>query len=101
MEDDVLKKGNAETAKGYAEAAKGFVEAAEGVKNLIGKPYGLVKRREECIYEGQKAALVWDHIIWNEITREVNGEKISEFTSMDAQETEKKFEELLKKYTQK
>ena len=34
------------------------------------KPYGIVKKRELLLFDNEKYWLVWDYIIWNEITAE-------------------------------
>lgn len=48
---------------------------------------------------GQKGRIVWDYIIWNELTFEnEQGEKASLFTSMSDTETKEKFDLLVDKY---
>ena len=68
---------------------------------LRDKPYGIVKQRKEIMYNGQQGWLVWDYIIYNEITLEYDGNKISMFNSMSDDETQKTFDELLKIYPMK
>lgn len=65
------------------------------------KPYGIVQKRHPITYNGQNGYLVWDYIIWNELTFENadTHEKMSLFNSISDQETEKKFNEFVCLYT--
>ena len=64
------------------------------------KPYGVVHDSVFVNIDGQKGRIVWDYIIWNELTfeKENTGEKISLFSSMSDDETQKKFDEYKKQY---
>ncbi len=63
-------------------------------------PYGIVHKRHPITYGGQKGYLVWDYIIWNELTFENANthEKISLFNSISDSETEEKFNEYVRIY---
>ncbi len=64
------------------------------------KPYGIVHKRHPITYNGQNGYLVWDYIIWNELTFENANthEKMSLFNSISDSETEEKFNEYVRLY---
>ena len=66
----------------------------------LGKPvYGIVHKREEVEINGVKGFLVWDYIIWNEITFEdMDGNYFSFLTSASDEKTEETWNELVAKY---
>jgi hypothetical protein len=70
------------------------------VNYLRSKPYGIVHKSEPIVYMGKKGRLVWDYIIWNELTFEDigTGEKYSLVNRLSDEEMEKKFNELVIKY---
>lgn len=79
-----------------------FGEIAAGItRELIDKkPYGIVHKRYPITYGGENGYLVWEYIIWNELTFEnvITHEKMSLFNSISDTETEAKFNELVKLY---
>lgn len=79
--------------------AGGAVLSAAG-EMIDKKPYGIVHKRHPIIYNGQNGYLVWDYIIWNELTFENahTHEKMSLFNSISDKETEERFNELVGLY---
>ncbi|MDD3021250.1 MAG: hypothetical protein PHX61_09805 [Alphaproteobacteria bacterium] len=64
------------------------------------KPFGIVRDTSEIRYMGKTGLLVWDYIVWNELTF-VDAEtktKQSLFTSIHDDETKQKFDALVHKY---
>lgn len=71
----------------------------EGLFEILKKVHGIVYKRTAAEINGVKGSLVWDYIIWNEITfDDMEGNIISLFSSASDRDTEKVWEELLKKY---
>ena len=86
---------DAETIKIIAEIAK---IVGKTIKYAIRtKPYGIVHDSYEFVENGKKIRLVWDYIIWNELTLEdtETGEKRSIFTSFSDKETKEKFDKIV------
>ena len=70
----------------------------EGGKKLKGI-YGPIHKRVPAKIKGIEGFLIWDYIVWNEITfKSDEGEIWSFFTSFSDQETEDVWNELAKRY---
>ena len=68
------------------------------VKEIF-RAHGFVHKRETVEINGAKGFLVWDFIIYNEITfDDMDGNCYSFFTSVSDEETEEKWNELVVKY---
>lgn len=73
-------------------AAKDIVD---GVKNT----YGLIHKRAEAEVDGKKGFLIWDYILYNEISFQAeDGSSLSFFSSFSDEETEIEWYRLVKKY---
>ena len=76
-------------------AIPAMLEAAREIKKI----YGLIHKRATAEINGKKGFLIWDFIIYNEITFQDEDEKIiSFFSSMSDEDTETVWNELVKKY---
>lgn len=65
----------------------------------IAKMHGLIHKRVEAEINGIHGFLVWDFVIYNEITfDDIEGNIISFFTSTSDDETEAEWSQLVKKY---
>lgn len=66
----------------------------------IGKPiYGFIHDKKEAEIRGIRGFLVWDFIVWNEITFDcMDGNIISFFTSGSDEETQTRWNELVDRY---
>lgn len=65
----------------------------------IVKMHGLIHKRVEAEINGIRGFLVWDFVIYNEITfDDLEGNIISFFTSISDDETEAEWNQLVKKY---
>lgn len=64
------------------------------------KPYGIVHKSARIHYGKQSGRLVWDYIIWNELTFEDDDthRKISLMNNLSDKKTEEMFDELVSKY---
>ncbi len=64
------------------------------------KPYGIIHKREIISYDGNEGYLVWDYLIYNELTFEdrQTGKKLSLGTSFSDTEIEAEFNRLVEKY---
>lgn len=66
---------------------------------LISRMYGIIHKQIPAEINGVRGFLIWDYIIYNEITfKDVDGNIYSLFKSDSDPETEKKWDELEKKY---
>ena len=80
------------------------IEIIVGTVTVIArdKPYGVVKERSPVSIDGTNGWIVWDYIIWNELTFEYSEgsdtKKVSFFTSISDKETKEKLDELKAKY---
>lgn len=81
--------------KSVTEIVKEIV--VDAVRN---RPYGIVHESHEVSIGGKDGLLVWDYIIWNELTFEEfdTGRKRSLFNSISDTETKTRFELLVEKY---
>ncbi len=71
----------------------------DSIKVLANKPYAFVHDSFFVEISGQKGRIVWDFLIYNELTFETeSGQKFSLFTSISDEETQQKFDELKQKY---
>ena len=79
---------------------------AQFIKN---GPYGIIHKQAFIEYNGKKAKLVWDYVLWNELTvevfntvsdtdKDVNTVKYSIAEKISDSEMEKMFNEILEKY---
>lgn len=65
----------------------------------ISKAHGFVHKRAEAEINGIRGFLVWDFIVYNEITfDDSEGNIMSFFTSMSDDETEAEWNRLVRKY---
>ena len=65
----------------------------------ISKTHGFVHKRAEAEINGIRGFLVWDFIVYNEITfDDSEGNIMSFFTSMSDDETEAEWNRLVRKY---
>lgn len=65
----------------------------------ISKIHGFVHKRVEAKINGIQGFLVWDFVVYNEITfDDVDGNIMSFFTSISDDETEAEWNRLVKKY---
>ena len=64
------------------------------------KPFGIVHDTAPICYGGEDGLLVWDFIIWNELTfvDKKTKTKQSLFNDMSDKRTKEKFDELVSKY---
>ena len=63
------------------------------------KPYGPIIRQAEITTGGIQGCLVWDKIVWNEITFEdTERNKTSLFNSASKEETEKEWKRLIDQF---
>ena len=79
-----------------------IIKAVGNIANMIeslSKNYGFIEKCEIFEFKGRKYKLVWDYIIYNEITMEdiETGKQMQMFTSFSDKKTEDKFNELLLK----
>lgn len=66
---------------------------------LVQKQHGLIHKRTAAEVYGKKGFLVWDYIVFNEITfDDMDGNMLSFFTSPSDEETERVWNELVNKY---
>ena len=77
-----------------------LIEVIPTVVKRLEKPiHGIVHKREQVEINGVTGFLVWDYIVWNEITFEtMDGKYYSFFNSVSDQETEEKWNELVGKF---
>lgn len=81
--------------EGIEVVIKGVKLVEENYKNQ----YGFIHKRVPAIINGEKGFLIWDYILYNEITfKSEQGEIWSFFTSASDKETQVVWEELEKKY---
>lgn len=64
------------------------------------KPFGIVHDTAPINYGGEIGLLVWDYVIWNELTflDHATKSKQSLFNSISDKETKKKFDEIVARY---
>ena len=75
------------------------LDAAGKLIDRVGPIYGSVHKCTTAVINGKKGFLVWDSIVWNEITfQDEDGKIMPFFTSMSDKETEKEWNDLVKKY---
>ena len=72
-----------------------------GIKTVIReKPYGIIKKRARICYDGIKGDLVWDALLFNEITfhdDQAQTHRSFGLNTHDAK-TQKQFDQIEKKY---
>lgn len=92
MEKEVIERAANELIKS---AVKELVEWIEKEK-----PFGFIHRTAPINYCGEPGLLVWDYIVWNEITFVDNKTKFKQslYSSFSDQNTEAKFNELVSRY---
>lgn len=65
----------------------------------IKKEYGLIHKSTAAEIHGIKGFLIWDYIIFNEITfKDMDGKIVSLYRGFSDQDTEKMWQELAQKY---
>lgn len=68
------------------------------VKNIT-RMYGFIHRQAPAEINGVKGFLIWDYIIYNEITfKDINDNIYSLFNSVSDDKTEKQWNEFVKKF---
>lgn len=81
------------------EILKLLMGALPEIVQILSKTYGVIYKQTPAEINGVKGFLIWDYILFNEITFKDMDENIySLFKSTDDSETEKKWDELEKKY---
>lgn len=66
---------------------------------VVTRAHGIIHKRAPAEINGKKGFLVWDYIIWNEITfDDENGNIISFFNSIHDDKTEVMWDQLVSKY---
>ena len=70
----------------------------EDIIDFVGKQFGMIHKSAPCVYNGENGFLVWDYVLYNEITfvNERSKAYQSLFTSWDDSKTEAEFNRLLK-----
>lgn len=82
-------------------AAAAVVGAVQAILARIGRETGFVHKAEPATINGQAGYLVWDYILYNEISflpQDPKRDAISLLTSMSDDETSQRFDELVAKY---
>ena len=81
------------------EIVKLLIEAIGPTVKEISRMHGIVHKRAAVEINGLKGFLVWDYIIYNEITfDDESGNIYSFYTSTSDDETEKEWDKLIQKY---
>lgn len=76
-----------------------IVQQVMPVAKLVSKNHGIVHKRAEAEINGIRGFLVWDFVVWNEITfDDMEGHIMSFFNSISDDETEAEWNQLVKKY---
>ncbi|GFI46858.1 hypothetical protein IMSAGC019_02178 [Lachnospiraceae bacterium] len=71
----------------------------EQVKKAAGRTYGLIHKSTAAEIHGVKGFLIWDYILYNEITFKDNNENIvSLYRGLSDRETEERWDELVKEF---
>ena len=87
-----LEKLDKETIKMIGKGAKDLIEGAKTT-------YGLIHKRTEAEVNGKKGFLIWDYILFNEITFQAeDGSILSFFNSISDKDTEEEWNKLVEKY---
>ena len=75
-------------------------EWIEHVEKVVGRKYGFIHRSTTAEIHGVKGFLIWDYIIYNEITfKNMAGDiVISLYSGFSDRETETRWNELVKEY---
>lgn len=74
-------------------------EVISEVVKLRKGPYGIIHKGEPVMINGVSGFLIWDYIIWNEITFEDrDGNQYSLFNSISDNATEKRWNELVERF---
>ena len=75
------------------------LDITTNVLSTVTKSYGLIERREAVEFENKPCWLVWDYLIYNDITLEERetGKQIRLFSSISDEKTEAKFNEIISK----
>jgi hypothetical protein len=76
-----------------------IIERVPGAKEIEIRKFGIVHKREAVEINGIKGFLVWDYIIYNEITFEdMDGNMFSFFSSFSDKKTEEEWNRLIQKF---
>lgn len=82
-----------------SEAALDAIRELIPVVEKISRLHGFIHKRKPARINGVEGFLVWDYIVWNEITfDDMNGNMYSFFSSMSDKKTKKKWKKLVKEY---
>lgn len=75
----------------------------EKVLSMVGKNFGVIHRSEAITMNGVEGYLIWDYVIYNELTfvNGKTGEHTSLFTSFSDRETAQRFDEYVSKHSNK
>ena len=91
-----------EIAKNFAENPGLIKEVADILKDMAKieeVTYGFIHKRAEAKIGDKKGFLIWDYILYNEITfKSEDGEIIKFFSSFSDKDTEEEWDRLVKKY---
>ena len=81
-----------------ADIAKLVKELLEWIEK--NKPFGIVHKTAPINYGGEVGLLVWDYLVWNELTfvDRATKSKQSLFNSISDQKTEERFDEIVARY---
>ena len=81
------------------------IDVAKMIKEILewcakNKPFGVVHKTAPIHYGGEDGILVWDWVIWNELTfvDRATKSKQSLFNSISDTATQEKFDEIVSKY---
>ena len=83
--------------------AKSNRKVEADLTKFVGLGFGIIHKTCEVVMNGNKGSLVWDYIVYNEISfvNEKTRETTSLFKSISDKKTEKEFEVLTQKYSLK
>jgi hypothetical protein len=96
VDNDEVKQNEVDKTKEIIELLKVF---APLVKTIASRKYGIVHKRDTVEINGVKGFLVWDYIVYNEITFEdMDGNLYSCFSSFSDKETEEEWNKLIQKF---
>lgn len=78
---------------------KNIYDGVKDIYNEVKSVYGIIHKKEPAQINGKTGYLIWDYIVYNEITfKSDDGEIERFFQSGSDKETEEKWKELVEKY---
>jgi len=81
------------------EALDRLGDAAKDIIDGVKTTYGPIYRRTEAEVDGKKGWLIWDYMLFNEITfQDEDGNIMSFFNSISDKQTEAEWDKLVQKY---